>query len=665
MKTKTSECLSAAGITKVFWIDDFFATPTWEGLVEQVINQVETLKGKGLLTIELVSSKIDLSKSKVETEDACQEILQKLSEKELVAELQRLETLSGSRAAQVLSQPDLSPEEFEALQKAFGGGLRKFSLKEWTSTGAGELPSISSDTLFLIDKEFHRESGGLGGMDGTILLTDVVEKTPAFCILLTHTCTASEQEQRRVTIATERKLQPHLFSVLSKQQDNKLSIDQRFALAIKAVFTHKFNGTIAYTLSESIRNSAQEMAAELTKQSFANLEQALFENANDEGVPEYDVVLRLFDVHQKHKLNQVLQLSTFQNQIKAARNFRKKTAALALANTVDADMSFFREWRLKEIFLDGDGINNLHAPIACGDIFESELAPSKRYVLLAQPCDLMVRDNGKRRAEVALLVQINEVSATAAPTSQAAYRYFDIKGVLGSDKHWQVDFQNLFVADLSVLDFAALNPDGKVQLQRAQSEPTIAMTKGWEKLLKRALDRCFPNHAAGAGASTITASPPRVAPPLGLGKLADELRGRFEGDCLLYPIRRMGKLKPGLATDILAAWATFHTRAALDHDFARTEDSGSLSGSGKLANAQPSGGELAIPLKPLTVDRPSIELATNAKVEPATTAHAESANPATLESALPAKGDAPFDTLANSGASASPPSSELRSRPRD
>lgn len=652
MKTKTSECLSAAGIKKVFWIDDFFATPSWEDLLTQIIKQVETLKGNGLASIDMASSKIDLSKSQGETEDACHEILQGLSETELTAELQRLETLSGSRAVQVLPQPDLSPEEFEALQKALGGGLRKFSLREWTSSGAGELASISDDALFLIDKEFHRESGGLGGMDGTILLADVVEKTPAFCILLTHTCTAAEQEQRRVAISAERPtLKPHLFSVLSKQQDSQLEIDQRFALAIRAAFTHKFNGKIAYTVSESIQDSAKTMAIELTKQPFVNLEQALFENANAEGVPEYDVVLRLFNVHQKHKLNQVLQLAAFQNQIEAARNFRKKTAKLALAKTAETDMSFFREWRLKEIFLDGSGLNNLHAPIACGDVFQSELDPPKRYVLLAQPCDLMVRDNGKRRAEVGLLVQINEVSASAAPTSEAAYRYFDIKGVLGSDKNWQVDFQSPFVTDLSVLDFASLNPDGKVELKRGQSEPLISLTKGWEKILKRAMERFFPSEQFGFGISMEATPTLPTAPVLGMGKLADEIRARFDGERLYYPIRRVGRLDAGLATAILAAWATFHTRAALDHDFARAKDD-STSGSEGHVKVQPLAGEVM----------------KAAKTETTGDAQTELVKKETVESAPPEMAvvpEAKASPQTDGGASGSLPSSGSESKPRN
>ena len=43
----------------------------------------------------------------------------------------------------------------------------------------------------------------------------------------------------------------------------------------------------------------------------------------------------------------------------------------------------------------GEELNRFHTPIELGDIFEKE-PNGKRYILLVQPCDLMVRSDGKR-----------------------------------------------------------------------------------------------------------------------------------------------------------------------------------------------------------------------------------------------------------------------------
>lgn len=144
---------------------------------------------------------------------------------------------------------------------------------------------------------------------------------------------------------------------------------------------HRFNGEIAYTIHQTIRTTADRTAKELTKQSVSNLEQALFENSMDEGVLEYDVVLRVFDIEQRHALNNALQEAGIQNLLKIARKFRTLTASIGFAS-IQIDMSFFRELRRREVFLDGDGLNKLHTPLVCGDVFETE--ESQKYILLGR-----------------------------------------------------------------------------------------------------------------------------------------------------------------------------------------------------------------------------------------------------------------------------------------
>jgi hypothetical protein len=566
MKTMISECLSAAGITKVVWIDDFFAAPTRDELVDTIRKSIEKLRGQGQLKIDLFTfSDVDLTQAKTKIEDACEEIMERMADEQLAEAAQHLAALSGITTPEIKTEPDLSQAEFRALQEAFGAGLRTFSLKTWTSSGVQEFSSAAEDTLFVIDKEFKREPGAI---DGTKLLVDIVnqKQTQApFCIMLTHTCTEADQERSRVEIATAKDLPPHRFCVLSKQQNSELAIDPRFARAIRTVMTHKFNGEIAYTICRTIQHSAGETAKALTKQSVSDLEQALFENSIEEGVLEYDVVLRVFDIEQRYALNHALQDPGIQNQLRAARKFRTLTGSANLGN-MQTDMSFFRDLRRREVFLEGAGLNTLHAPLACGDVFETETEPAKRYLFLAQPCDLMVRENGKRRAEIGLLVVINEVAVEHAQSPLSAYRFFEIKGVFGNDRNWQIDFQHLLVVDLFVLDFAVLNSDGRVQLHREQPEPSIVLTAGWARVLKRAKCRIFPKDA------------PPLNPKIGMGKHAAGLDGRVEGNLLYYPLRRIGRLEPNMATAILAAWATFQTRAALEHDFAQTKSVSSSCG---------------------------------------------------------------------------------------
>jgi hypothetical protein len=555
MSTKTSECLSAAGIKTIVWIDDYFAPPSHDELVDAIRACIDKLKESQVTNIDSgYFSGIQLSQSKAAIETACDNIIEGLNEEQLNESLKQLVASSGI-GEPIFKSPadDFTAEEFGALKKAFGNGLTTFCLDEWTRIGAGRYANVSSDTLFLIDKEYKRESPSY---DGTTILADLTAKKEGFCILLTHTYAEDEQEDRRKEIAEKIKRSAHRFCVLSKRQTSDLAIDPKFARAITTAMTHKFNGEIAHTISETITKTAIKTANVLTEQSVYDLEQALFKNSAEEGVLEYDVLLRIFEIEQRYALNQALSSNEIQNLLRSSRKFRQE-APTPSSEFGKTDMSFFRGWRQREVFYDGTGLNKLHAPLTSGDIFIS--GQSKRYMLLGQPCDLMVRETGKRRADVGWLVLIIDESDPQAPKQPRPlpdYRYYDLKDAFGIDKKAYVDFQNMFPVDLSVLDLAVFNSDGSVKLQQNQPEPTIVLTKGWAKILKSAKNTIFPNKI------------PPVYRPIGLGKNAKTLEGSISGDTLVYPLTRIGKLHSVIASAILAAWATFQTRVALDHDFA-------------------------------------------------------------------------------------------------
>jgi len=353
MSPMTSQCLSAAGITQVVWIDDFFDPPTQDELFNVILTSVQKLKEEGLTEIQFDSfSNIDLTRSKNEIEDDVQEILQEMPEKEIGEAANRLTELAHLPPLGPKALPDdLSIEDFTALKQAFGAGLRTFCLGGWTSEGVQQFASASENTLFLIDKEYKRENPDY---DGTLILKDLVNTTSAFCIMLTHTWVEAEQEERRLSIANANGLPPHKFCVLSKQQHTDLPIDPRFARAIRTIMTHRFNGEIAFTISRTIEATASKTAGILMKQAVSDIEQALFENADDEGVLEYDAVLRVFEIEQRHALNQALQDAVIQNQVRASRKFRQETGKLKI-EVAKGDMGFFRGWRAREVFVEGDG----------------------------------------------------------------------------------------------------------------------------------------------------------------------------------------------------------------------------------------------------------------------------------------------------------------------
>jgi hypothetical protein len=271
------------------------------------------------------------------------------------------------------------------------------------------------------------------------------------------------------------------------------------------------------------------------------------------------------------------------------RDFRAKILALRdQLGTPKIELKAFRGWRCDEVFEDGATLNLLHSPLACGDLFDVTLIAeqTKRYILLVQPCALSVRGrNGKRSGQVGMLVPICEVEQTkksqpgaaapAAPEEEeddqhedSPYKFFDVKGVMDGQKIWRVDFRSTMYVPLKVLDLAAFNSNGRVQILRDHPEPAVILPPGWKISFDKAR-RWFPPAKAHAEPGKL---PFPKKPPSALGKGADSIEPDITSTSIIYPMSRSGRVATTVADAIYAAWAVYQTRAAFDHDFAKLGD---------------------------------------------------------------------------------------------
>jgi hypothetical protein len=145
-------------------------------------------------------------------------------------------------------------------------------------------------------------------------------------------------------------------------------------------------------------------------------------------------------------------------------------------------------------------INGLHLPIEIGDIFQkTDGASTKSFILVGQPCDLMVRSDGKRGISDlhdVMLAEVKSVSKEEADKEQKEKEerreehiqllpYF---GTEPSGKHY-VMFRRIHVVAPCVLDLCVFNSDGKAVMDVSAACPDLlvpAWAKRFEVLQKRA-----------------------------------------------------------------------------------------------------------------------------------------------------------------------------------
>src|SRR5262249_33559589 len=128
------------------------------------------------------------------------------------------------------------------------------------------------------------------------------------------------------------------------------------------------------------------------------------------------------------------------------------------------------EIRQLELYEDTEYLNQHFTPVDLGDIFEIERGsgvPSKQYILLAQPCDMMVRHDdpkGERKhgvSEATLLEVFVDTPATAGEQQATSIKYdpvlmYRLDYYQADGKHGYVDFSASRTVNLTILDLCAM-----------------------------------------------------------------------------------------------------------------------------------------------------------------------------------------------------------------
>jgi hypothetical protein len=217
-------------------------------------------------------------------------------------------------------------------------------------------------------------------------------------------------------------------------------------------------------------------------------------------------------------------------------------------------VSVLHDWRHAEVFDEGEWINPVNSPLACGDVF-LDTADNKKYVLLVQPCDVTVRgrgaDCGKRRRDDGILVNLSTGDRDEKPRESI----FRITGMETGDRPWLIDFQSAVTVDLRVLDLAVMNSGGMVEWTEHQPMPS-ALLPGWRARFEQRVAE-----ATGGAAPTIR--------PLSLSCSGETWKCDTTTGSSRYPLRRIGRIRSPYAEAILGSYAAFVSRAAFDHDFAK------------------------------------------------------------------------------------------------
>ena len=538
---------TAAGIKRVIWIDDLF-DPLPQDNPDVELRALATRANARGLTITLAGHVLTPNRSLdewlVEFDEACE---QGITAASIVAHLR--ERLTEGEATPIADYNDSAIAEIIA---SFGEDMV-------TRTGAShwqEIKSVLADakrTLVLVDREFYVD--GIEQPLGENILQDLVKtKLPTVHIVLLTRSVSDDTEHLRAELAKSLDIPLQDFVVAAKTvSDERGRTESHLCNSFQTLFTHEVCIDLARRIYRVAKTTLETTVQSLCAQSVYDLDRAVFQNSLTEGASELDVLTRIILLRQRVAVDSELGTSseyfTLLSRLRALRAF-----AGPLTSTAYGDPALLAQWRRDEVVDAGARVNAAHSPLTCGDVFMRD-GSSKAFVLLGQPCDMVVRPDGCRNTHEAIFVKAEKHETE---NTGSAHYFFPLPSFpITDDDQWRLDLRTWASVNLRLLDFCVFDDTGHVRLHLT-AEPPVYLLPGWQKLLTRAKARISAQDKL-----------PREYATLSLSEDLKQTVASRDGAVAELPYARVGRLRAPWAVAAYAAYASYQTRAAFGHDFAR------------------------------------------------------------------------------------------------
>lgn len=562
MTAELSTLFSELDITRVVFVDDDFMPQVTSATVLAAVRHKPDARNQ----LSSLLNGLDLDPEN----EALPRLVQQV--------LDRLEDDAAERVAELLG--DVLPREnsdVHRLQELIPANVTVLLLSpaEWAAQQAALVSECTHDdkTLFLFDEDLNAPAS-LGFEFGS----DIVKALAAvhansfgvswFCGILSNKLHKGDELTTWRSLALERQIELKFFMPISKEN-----------LDDPGDFYSAVYRTLINTYCESIKDLASSKLADAldaAKRRFAELDPIDFEHmvvksSEDEGVSEIETLIRLYGIlHRDEVKLRILAAPVFA---------RILDSASAVKKAVDVDrklpsISRHRILRLRneELYEASELVNGFRDPIRNGDLFEID--GHETYVLIAQPCDVMVRKDGKRARENTFKVAVLAPLESFDPAPPPALSFFLPNfGPDGRDAR-AINFSKATVVNLNVLDLTVLSElgDCRIDLASAAIATHRFPTRAWDRRAKELvkyfsrvaadIEKARTDHSDEVASLLAAAKLPRVSPSARLAQL-----GTYADRAFSYPIRRSGRIRDPLAVGLLAAYSRYLSRDAFDHDF--------------------------------------------------------------------------------------------------
>ena len=210
----------------------------------------------------------------------------------------------------------------------------------------------------------------------------------------------------------------------------------------------------------------------------------------EEGIWEAESLLRIYQIFHKDEI-----LKSFLNKKNLEAVNKNVLDARRISSVkIDGVVNNFpqvRPIRRKELYQLASSIS--YSPLDVGDIFRVG-NQNKWFILLGQPCDLMIRSDGNRKNKFVNLVKVSRKEKSDLEKWKAKYpdrlpgylkMHAELSCFFDNTKYLAiVSFDEILTVSMDMLDLAVLNENGKCEINANEDlEIPTHLTQGWYQRL--------------------------------------------------------------------------------------------------------------------------------------------------------------------------------------
>jgi hypothetical protein len=435
-KKDISKLLSVLNINKVVYVDDDIP----EVSIEEVI-----ISDKRNVIIEKYFHEIKSNLEEVENERLRE--IWKDTTYDVLKEIRQI----------LLSAPQNISDTDEKAIPAFmelmpTGFIDAMSPVRWDHEKS-ELLANKETTLFLFDQDLRKR---VEKDDGILIIKEISKTNNVLCGLFTQLEQADDYFGYRDKLSEVYSVEKDKFFVIPKKEaiDNHSLFVYLLKLTILGRDFFAFKDCICKMVND-ISISAKK---EIDKIWIEDFDQIIFKVPQMEGSWEPDMFFRIYNGFQRRIFNQnAYSNGELQNSIAKIRTIS------SISTKPSSSLIPPKAWRIQhdELYEKAEHLNNNHLPIEVGDIFEKTNKDSiNRYILLTQPCDLMVRSDGTRaRADNRFILLKMRRMAEKGYELKNYEKIVEYYGA-SQDEKWIFNFKDISLVKDYILDLCVYHDDG-------------------------------------------------------------------------------------------------------------------------------------------------------------------------------------------------------------